>query len=344
MKSDLLKEKKLLMYSSDSGGCYYYRTKTPAEFLKADYSVGFNRYDEAVKDSDVIFLQRVYADKVLEWIKHMQSKGKKFVYDLDDNLWELSVNNPASRYYKKDVLNGIEKIIKQCDALVVSTQPLLDYFYKQEFNDNIHLIPNMLTIPENFEFKEKQNNNIVRIGWGGSPTHKDDFSYYLYKAFRKIKNKYQDKVQLVFMGYNPLNDLDSEFHKHVKVDEYLTYFNNLNLDIGVTPLENTIFNKGKSNLKYLEMSICNIPVVASDVYPYSTTITHNKNGLIVEDEKDWYNYLEYLIQNYDKRIELANNAKELVSYSYTTNYNGKLLIDKYNYLLESLELDNLVEI
>ncbi|MDY0197623.1 MAG: glycosyltransferase [Tenuifilaceae bacterium] len=333
----MINSKKLMFFSSDSSGCYFYRTKTPADFLCAQSHIGFNRSDPYIKEADVIFIQRVAADGITDWIKDMQSQGKKIVYDIDDNLWELSVTNPASKFYTSSRLKEIKNIIRLCDAVVVSTFPLGRYFKNNNFNNNIHVIHNMINIPEDFAFRDVDyNKDIVRIGYSGSPTHSQDFSYMLHKALKDIKKKYKDKVKLVCMGYNPLTGIDIEYHDYVKVTEYLNKLNSLNLDISLCPLSNTTFNASKSNLKFLENSICKFASVVSDTVSYNTTTEHMKTGIIISNEKNWYKSFEQLIEDTSLREKLSNSAFEYVKNNYTLNYNGQLIKDKYNQLLRSI--------
>lgn len=333
----MINNKKLLMFSSDSSGCYFYRVKTPADFIGAESRIGFNRYDDFVKEADVIFIQRVAANGIVDWIEEMKCLGKKIVYDIDDNLWELSVTNPAYKYYTSSRLKEIKNIIRACNAVVVSTYPLGEYFKRNNFNNNIHVIPNMIKIPEDFNYRDVDySKDIIRIGYSGSPTHSQDFSYKLHKALKDVKKKYKDKVELVFMGYNPISGVDVEYHDYVKVTEYLNKLNSLNLDISLCPLDNTTFNASKSNLKFLENSICKFASVVSDTASYNTTVEHLKTGIIISNEKDWIRSFEQLIEDSILRERLINNAFEYVKNNYTLDFNGDLVKDKYNQLLRSI--------
>ena len=59
-----------------------------------------------------------------------------------------------------------------------------------------------------------------------------------------------------------------EFHQWQPVFEYPQYVKNLDVDFGIAPLEDNVFNACKSNIKMLEYTACGIPGVYSNVEPY----------------------------------------------------------------------------
>ena len=99
--------------------------------------------------------------------------------------------------------------------------------------------------------------------------------------------------------------------------------NNLKLDIMLIPRHDNYFNRAKSNLKFLESSICEIPVVAqgftSNDSPYQQNPEDSKYMEIAITEEDWITKTLALIEDKQKRIEMGQKAREYV----LTNYNIK---------------------
>lgn len=325
----MILNKKMFFTSGDSSGCSHYRTELPAKFLGYESSQGFPTGDPKLEDSDIIFIQRASHEYFLKWIPYIQSKGKKVIFDIDDNLWKIPVTNPASHAFSSRNLKLIKSIMQLCNGITVSTQPLKDFFLDNRFNTNIHVIPNMINnVFENPPKKEK-----VRIGWIGTSTHAGDFSKDLIFALRELKKR--NDCELVFMGYNPLKD-NSEFHKFISPEKYLEYVNLLALDIGLCVTEDNDFNRCKSNIKYLEYSACGVTTIANSVYPYANTIKHGDTGLILDDESLWIEYIVDLINRKDLREYYTLNAKGFVKENFTYEHNGQMIIDKYERLIESL--------
>jgi glycosyltransferase involved in cell wall biosynthesis len=334
-------DKKILFASADEHGCGWYRTKLIADYLEEAHVWFFPAHkneegnfilqDQRLFDADIIVIQRHAHEFFLEAIPQLQSLGKKVVYDIDDNLWNISASNPSHTYFPPKELKKMKTIIGLCDYMTVSTEPLKEYFLKNSFHTKITVIPNML--PDVLEYREK-NNEKVRIGYAGSPTHRGDFSHYLCNALRDIKRKRD--VELIFFGFNPIKGAECEFHTGVPVAEYLTTLDNLNLDIAIAPLADTLFNQGKSNLKYIEYSAIGLPTIASKVYPYDETIAHDRTGIIVSNEKHWYKAIEELVIDDKVRTSIGQNAREWVQKNLTYKYNGQLIKDRWEALIKDM--------
>lgn len=326
--------KKICFISSDGGGCYLYRVKYIAEFLKQEYSKLFpfavvgdgllSIKDERILNSDIIVLQRQSDPIFLEAIRDLKSLGKKVVFDIDDLLWNIPATNLAYSAYGPKALKDLDNVIRLCDYITVSTFPLYE-FMKNRFNIPVKVIPNML--PKLFDYREL-NNNKLRIGFVGSVTHNNDFSFHLCQALRQLKD-----VELVFMGYNPIPGADVEYHEFCPVEEYMDKLFSLNLDIGLCPLENNIFNKNKSNIKFLELSSCSSISIASNAYPFNNI--NSAVGRLVSKEKDWKFTIDSLIK-YKERNIISKNAYDYVNKYYTYENNGNVIIDAWQDIISEL--------
>lgn len=333
--------KKILFCSSDEHGCGWYRTKLIADYLQVEHVWYFPAVkdplgnlhlgDKRVDEADVIVIQRHSNEFFLEAIPTLQAQGKKIVYDLDDNLWNIPASNPAHNLFPSKGLKTTKKIIQLCDYVTVSTQPLMDWMLREGFNKNIIVIPNM--IEDVLPFRERANDKI-RIGYAGSPTHVGDFNYKLCDALRKAKREFD--CELVFMGYNPIKGGECEFHTGCKVEEYLVTLNNLNLDIAIAPLANNLFNQCKSNLKFLEYSACGFATIASDVYPYTYTVDAPENGYLIDNDKTWYTALYTLIKVKEKRDQFSKQSWEFVRDNFTYKYAGQLIRNRWESIIREM--------
>src|SRR6266705_1524116 len=75
------------------------------------------------KDIKAAAIQRAVSVESIVAIRAMKAKGLKVVYDLDDNLWQLPPHNPARQQFSL-VKNFLPMCIMECNAMVVSTEPL----------------------------------------------------------------------------------------------------------------------------------------------------------------------------------------------------------------------------
>jgi hypothetical protein len=229
------------------------------------------------------------------------------VYEIDDLITDIPKWNFAHEYYK-DNISHAEAMMRESDAIVVST-PVLKKVYSK-YNRNIDIIPNHLAKFIWGEIEPKHDKFIegskIRILWAGSQNHfkhptmisapnGGDFGNPLISF---IKNTV-DKYQWVLMGAIPLELEDVidkiEFHKWQNTWQYPRYVKSLNADIGIAPLIKNIFNDSKSNIKALEYTACGIPGVYSNAAPYSNL------SITCETEEYMIDRIEALASDIDLR-------------------------------------------
>jgi glycosyltransferase involved in cell wall biosynthesis len=303
-------------------GCGYLRSYLPAKHLGGHYLGGFDRAYPFI-GMEHVFLQRHIHSDFLEIIDNLHSLGIKVHYDLDDNLWNVDLKNPAKKGYTPQVLNTLENIIAKCDSVYTSTVPLKDKL--TEFHSCVNIVPNLIEIPR---LTRKELKSTIRIGYGGSISHEGDFSKPLISAIKKLKHKLRDKIEFVFVGYVPeaLKSIVT-FHAGAPTSDYLEFINYLDFDIAISPLKDTIFNQAKSNLKWLDYSACEVCTVASNVCSYQD-IEHMVTGVLVDE--NWYEVLSFLIENKKLTKEIALSAKKHVTKEFSWGMASCKQRDVYN--------------
>lgn len=340
----------IYMSSSDSTGCSHYRVAQPSQFLNKHYPnvqfhEGFPIADRLGHEwADVIIAQRINHEHFLKLIPYLQSIGKKFVLDMDDNLFEIPHGNLARKHYDKPTLDRITKIIGMCDAIICSTEPLA-HFYSR-WNKNIFISPNM--IKDVYPFREHTKKDKTRVGWAGSYTHAFEFSDQL-DGHLAMLNKY-GKIQSVVAGFDgklppqPNRKIPglfkfSEKHPWQKSSEWMDYLNTLELDIGYAVVQENVFNECKSDIKFVEYSACSIPMIAATSWPYDNSIVHGETGFIVKNNKtDWKEYINLLIEDVDLRNSIALKAWKQTKYNRTYTHAGyktlKIYENVFSFLFE----------
>jgi glycosyltransferase involved in cell wall biosynthesis len=313
---------RIMCAQADFGGCGFYRLLQPSAFLKVvlnhEVKISFKFASlEELLTYDLIILQRQYNPFILENVKTLKAYKKKIVYELDDSLWDVPPENESKKYWTSDKIASAEAIMKVCDAITTSTEPLAELL--RRYNKNVYVIPNY--IPEVIPIPKFDS--IIRIGWPGSVSHRGDFNSDVVRALKDIKKKYRQKVELVICGWIP-EDLVGHvtFYEPVPPFQYLDFLNEMRLHIGIIPCADNKFNECKSNLKFLEYSITKTASIASAIYPYVNTITEDTGILIKNGSyQEWFESIDRLIQDADLRNRLANSAYEFVKNNYLISKN-----------------------
>ena len=102
------------------------------------------------------------------------------------------------------------------------------------------------------------------------------------------------------------------------------------MDIGLYPLPNDEWVKGKSGLKALQYMAMGLPVVASNLGCNERVIENNVSGLLVNDMKDWYKSISNLIENNELRRFLGQNARLRVEKFFSIEANKNTYLSIFN--------------
>ena len=331
----------LSMFLADTAGCGYYRCSLPGMFIEERGHANVKQmmfHSDYVSDwSDIVVIQRCFIEEGLDFVKKVKNKGKKVVYELDDDLFSVSKNSPAyMTFHKKNFQENAKRIIAECDAVTCSTAPLAKVL--GEFNPNVTVLPNSLDFRHWARpyFKKEKPDNDVLVGWYGSATHYDDLVHIL-PAIQKLMEK---DVKFVFFNYMPpifREKLGSRvsFVSGTELLKFPSTLFSLGIDIGLCPCDNNIFNDSKSNLKFLEFSASKTCTVASNNLPYSDTIKHGETGYLVDnsDIDGWVNTIDMLVKDKETRIKIRDNAYNYVYENYSMLNNYKFWHEYYKSLI-----------
>lgn len=331
----------LLWLPRDNKGCGFYRMLMPANWImkkglaNVKISNGWNM--EEVKWANVIIIQRPSDWQAYDAIEEAKSMGKKIVFEIDDLLQLVNPNNYAYEYWTPIGANlgRSLNLMKLCNAVTTTTPRLANEYAL--FNRRMFVIPNYLdpdlwNQPKSWSTKEwndyykRKNDDIIRIGWTGAASHRQDLEM-ISGIITKLCKKYKN-VQFSMLGFTPKEIFSTiplregtcphcgaegqlEADKGVPVLEYPDKLKSMAFDIGIAPIIETGFNECKSDLKLKEYAAIGVPVVASNIKPYSESLKDGvgKRGYLASNGKDWYNYLEMLILDKDLRERLGKNNR-----------------------------------
>lgn len=283
------------------------------------FNVNDNNLDfERILNSELFIIHRDIAERrfssmILE-IAH--ALGKSVIFELDDLLINVPRSNPGWAYFKW-LTPDILATLREVDFITVSTESLkkeLQYAVP-ESESKIHVLPNCIDlniwggeVPLHTTSQE-----LLVIGWLGTPTHDDDLAI-VRPAIAHILSKYRCRVVFKFWGYVPqaLADLDGVILVRGMEPDVRRHADDMRMsqiDLAIAPLVDHPFNHSKSNIKWLEYSICRIPGIYSKITPYSSSIIHGHTGWLVDNTTEsWVEAIELLINDVSLRKELADNA------------------------------------
>lgn len=295
-----------------------------------------------IMPTKIVFDHDDNTDLVSPFSNHYEEWGTE-EYKYDDMFTEQWLEeNPDKRgkYFWQDGEKGLnieankkkhERLyiaMATCDLITATTEKLAKYWSEQSGNDSYAVLPNCIDFKHywpDVEFAKKE----VRVGWAGGSSHWEDLvsiTEPLIGVMNKTGAKYVHCGQL----FPFVEKLDStEFHGWVQMPGHPYRLAMLNLDIGLIPLQPTLFNSYKSNIKWYEYSALRIPSLVANVEPYNKEIVHGETGYLYSSTEEFVEYLEMLIKDEAERKRVGDNAYQWVKENRDADQQVGLWYDAY---------------
>lgn len=282
------------------------------DLMTAEYRARIlNEMDANVRKADVVVMGMIHTNAGLDMMMGIREMyGLPVVMEMDDNILSTPEYNPASECYApgSKLRELAIKQMREADALIVST-PYLKQIYS-EFNDNIYVMPNSIDFDLWGKANRERTKGKIVIGWAGGASHVDDLAI-IEPVVEKIAAKYPQVLFKFIHGISP-SLKGKKGVKHIPQwapsYEYPKHIAKQGFDIGIAPLVDNAFNRGKSNLRWLENAALGVPCVASNVGHFAETIRHGEDGILCDNADEMFSALEGLITNKEKRREMGRAA------------------------------------
>lgn len=267
----------------------------------------------SVRPGDSIFLQRTVYNKyflALLLIYRMFFR-RRIVFDFDDAIY---LHLP----FRTKLLTRL------ADVVTTGNHTLLSW--AREYSSHAVLLPTCtpFTLPAAKNFYDGKNGKRFRIGWvGNAEAHYENMV--LMREILVELGTTGGAYTFILLGargsprvhalFTAIPGVVIELHDGVppeKVPEFMDTF-----DVGVMPLVDSLWNRGKSALKVVEYMASGIPAIASPVGENSHVITHGVDGFLPESVQEWGRYIEALRLHPELLPRMGIKAREKVEQSYT---------------------------
>ena len=288
-----------------------------------------------------IFFRCPYTDVVGEFIGLAKKLNKKVLFDIDDLVIDtkytdtikyLDSMSPEDRELYDDGVKRMGHTLSLCDAAITTTERLATELqkYVKEVFINRNTASELMCKLSQEALKQKKKKSTIGMGYfSGSLTHNDDFKMIL-PVLKRLLYKYKD-LRLHVVGElelpKELMDVSEKIISHPFVDWKKLPSLISEVDINLAPLEEGIFNEAKSENKWVEASLVKVPTVASNVGAFKRMINHGITGILCSTEEEWENELIELIENAERRKELAEQSYQFCVNNCTTMYTGYPLVE-----------------
>ncbi len=254
--------------------------------------------------------------------------AKNVIFDFDDTVYlhPPHIHRLISRLKRPKKVNFLLKHSKQ----VLAGNPYLAEYAKR-FNSNVAVVPTVINL-ERYKIPKQpvSSNNALSIGWIGS---RDTIFYLknLSEILIKVSKKYKIILKVIGIEDFTLEGVTVKSKKWFYETEIMEI---KSFDIGICPLPDDDWTRGKCGLKVLQYMAAGIPTVCSPVGVHKEIIQNGINGFLAGSEQDWIEKLSTLIENDQLRECMGKSGRETVEKRYALrNMSPKLL----KYLLSVID-------
>lgn len=272
---------------------------------------------------------------------HLILKRAPYVTDFDDAIYlnyEKS-KNPITRFFLKNKFKKIFKFAvynfagnanlaeyaskENSRTIILPTVVNLEYYIKTKYTKNDDLLNT-----KNDELLSKQAIALAKssaqlvIGWVGSPSTAQSL-WVVKQALKIIQAQYHVKICLVGSGPIDLGLGDIEIRDwslQSEIDNLLSF------DIGIMPLEDNEWSRGKCGFKLIQYMACGLPVVGSPVGVNSNIVDHGKNGFLANSTEEWVYSLSQLIESQEMRLSFGQESRKKISEHYCLEKTAPIFI------------------
>ena len=312
--------------------CTRYRVLNKAEQLRKN---GFAV--KVVNASEFSLAQAQYASHIIiyraPWSAQLQllcdlarEEHKPVYFDIDDLVFDtlytdqLSYTQGLSEKEKGNYDAGVKnygKMLAACDGAITSTSQLKEELLK--YKDSVLLNRNLasselIAVSSQFLKEDFGADDRIKIGYfSGSISHNENFEL-IKPAIKEVLDNYPF-VELHIVGHLDIPQDMKQYTQRIVVHEYVDWKALPQLisqvDINLAPLVDSVFNRAKSEIKWIEAALVKVPTIASHIGAFADMMIDGQTGLLAKDS-EWKEKLESLILSADLRRELAENAYAFV--------------------------------
>jgi glycosyltransferase involved in cell wall biosynthesis len=314
----------LCLHSSTSLASYRYRVEQFMSFWK-EYgievdlvSLSGKGYPEKLKLAlsaaryDYVWLQKKVLSPI--FINIIASRSR-LVFDYDDAIY--SAGSHTSGYVKpshagsNQTIRRLQHVLKRSVLVFAGSTELVEY--SRRFNPSgVHLVPTALGMPE-WNPKPRNPADPVTIGWIGI-TSNIPYLDLVDEAASRIQVLYPNVVFSLMSG-EPAEGLKTRwtFVPWSKETEQSWL---QSIDIGIMPLTDDEWSRGKCAFKLLQYMSYAKPVVASPVGANLDAVIQGKSGYLASTAEEWFDAFESLITNPEMRHIMGEESLTLFQGDY----------------------------
>jgi hypothetical protein len=270
------------------------------------------------KDEDVIWLEK----EALPWLPAVIEHGLfprnvPLVVDYDDAVFHR-YDRHSSSVIRALLGDKIAHVMARADVVIAGNHYLSDYALRTGAR-RVEIVPTVVDADAYAPRASEGSDETVTVGWIGTPgTWRDCVQPFLLDIRHALAGL--DAGLMAVGAGNAADDAADVITRQWSEDREIADIQEM--DIGIMPLPDTPWMRGKCGFKLIQYMACGLPVVASPVGVNRDIVGHGVNGFLAETPAEWTEALRKLVTDDALRQRMGAKGREMVKNQYSLQAQG----------------------
>ena len=271
------------------------------------------------RDVDVFLVQREAFFLGSAWSEGLARRRAPIVYDFDDAIWIKTLSEANRRFSWLKNVDKIPSIVAMAHTVLAGNEYLAAW--ARTHSRNVHVMPTCVDT-DRFRPPPRRDSGTVTIGWSGSVSTVAHLRPLL-PVLERVQRRFGG-VRIRVMGDPSFTHAPLGLRGEMWTPEReLALLHQM--DIGVMPLPEDEWTRGKCGLKGLLAMAVGAAAVMSPVGVNTTIVRHAHDGLLAHTEDEWFEALCRLIEDGELRRRLGERGRARVVTDYSVQrWEGRL--------------------
>ena len=239
------------------------------------------------------------------------------VSDYDDAVFHR-YDQHRSAFVRSLLAGKIDSVMASSQLVLAGNSYLADRAQVSGAS-KVEIVPTVIDTEAYSTVKKPDSDGYQRVGWIGTPVTWNSFAQPYFGIFSSILEKCHAKFRAVGAGLKPSTNGNLEIVPWVEAEEVTMI---QSMEIGVMPLPDTPWARGKCGYKLIQYMGCGLPVVASPVGVNREIVEHGVNGFLAETDVEWIAALQTLLGDSDLRRRMGAEGRKKVEQEYSLQVHG----------------------
>ncbi|MBI2993839.1 MAG: glycosyltransferase family 4 protein [Gammaproteobacteria bacterium] len=259
----------------------------------------------------------VWIDKeLLPWLpfaveQHFFPRGVRTILDMDDAIFVRYMEHRSA--FVRRFLSGKFARLLQLPAHVIAGSAFLCDYARSQGARQVHYVPSVVDLEKYPAPGARTPGGPLVIGWIGSPSTQH-YLHGIRDCLARVGRA--GGVKLLAIGARGLHELPLEVELRSWSEE--TEAADLrDCDIGIMPLADSNWERGKCGYKLVQYMACGLPVVATAIGANNSIVRHGVEGYLARTDVEWFEHLGALLQDRELRLRMGKAGRARVESEYS---------------------------